>query len=286
MKKLSSFKVSLVAIGIFILAGQAVAAVVPATVMPGDPAVDGSFIKGYVARWKLVGRGADGSVVEMGTWTDSARVDTIHGREVLLRRQTWIHDRGAEGYYNVVDHKTLTPIMSQYVNAGGLYRRMEFSADGKVVHYQFSPQPPGEGVPPGKPLRLSDPMTQGAIELSQPYFDFNTGMFGLLIAGFPLKQGYSARFPVFRSYDPKSEPAWIDFEVKGKEDVPAGPGKTVNAWLVIAHSPDTDEVMTFDMVKEPPYIIRLRQPWQGRDWTFEMIEPPPLPPAASKPTTK
>ena len=114
-------------------------------------------------------------------------------------------------------------------------------------------------------------MVHGRIQLDRPYFDFNTGTFGLLLAAFPLKEGYSARFPVFRSYDPKAEPAWIDFEVKGKELAPAGPGKTVEAWLVVANSPDTNEVMTFDLVKEPPYIIRLRQPWQGRDWTFEMI---------------
>jgi hypothetical protein len=262
---------------------SATATAAPITVMPGDPAVDGSFIKGYANKWKLVGRGADGSVVEMGTWTDSARVDTIDGREVLLRKQTWVHDRGAEGYYNVVDHKTMAPIVSQYVNAGGLYRRMEFSPDGKSVEFELSPQPPGEGVPPRKPLRLSDPMTHGKVQLSRPYFDFNTGMFGLLIAGFPLKEGYSARFPVFRSYDPKAEPAWIDFEVKGKEKVAAGPGKTVDAWFVVAHSPDTEEVMRFDLIKEAPYIIRLQQEWQGRDWTFEMIEvPPPAPPPAAK----
>ena len=272
MRTSSKWTIALVAM---LAASPATAA--PVTVMPGDPAIDGSFIKSFVNKWKLVGRGPDGSVIEMGTWTDAARVATIEGREVILRKQIWIHDKGAEGYYNVVDHKTLEPIMSQYVNAGGLYRRMEFSADGKSVDYQFSPQPPGEGVPAGKPFSLSNPMTKGKIVLDHPYFDFNTGMFGLLIAGFPLKQGYSARFPVFRSYDPKAEPAWIDFEVKGKEKVDAGPGKTVDAWLVVANSPDTEEVMTFDLIKEPPYIIRLRQPWQGRDWTFEMVEVPAKP---------
>ena len=252
----------------------------PVTVMPGDPSVDGSFIKGYANKWKLVGRGPDGSVVEMGTWTDSARIDTIDGREVILRRQAWVHDLGAEGYYNVVDHKTLAPILSQYTNAGGIYRRVEFSPDGRAVRYQHSPMPLSDG----KPFRMSAPMQQGELKLAGSYFDFNSGMFGLLVAGFPLREGYSARFPVFRSYDPKAEPAWVDFEVKGKEEVAAGPGKTVEAWLVIAHSPDTDEVMTFDLVKEPPYIIQLRQAWEGRDWTFEMVDlpKPSVPPLSKK----
>jgi len=273
---------------VLLLIGADAEAANPVSVRPGDAIVDGSFIKGFINRWKLVGRGSDGSVVEMGTWTDAARVDTIGGREVLLRKQIWIHDSGAEGYYNVVDHKTLTPIVSQYTNAAGWYRRMEFSRDGSLVHFQHNPLPPGEGVPANARARMSEPMSEGQIKLSEPMFDFNTGMFGLLIAGFPLKEGYSARFPVFRSYYPKAEPAWVDFEVKGKEMVQAGRAGNIEAWLVVAHSPDTDEVMTFDLIKEPPYIIRLRQPWQGRDWTFEMIDPPAPsapPPAVSNRST-
>lgn len=244
----------------------------PVTVRPGDPSIRGEVIKPYQNKWKLVGRGPDGSTVEMGTWMDVARVDHIGDREVLIRRQIWIHDRGAEGYVNIVDHKTLTPILSQYTNAGGLYRRIEFSPDGRTVRYQSTPIPPQDSVPsPPKPYRISSPMLSGEIKLESRFFDFNTGMFGLLLAGFPLKQGYSARFPVFRSYDPKAEPAWVDFEVQGREKVPAGPGKTLETWLVVAHSPDTDEVMTFNLSSEPPYMIRLRQTWQGRDWTFEMM---------------
>jgi len=239
------------------------------TVRPGDAAVDGSLIQKYQNKWKLVGRGGDGSTIEMGTWSDFARVDTIEGREVLLRRQIWIHERGAEGYVNVVDHKTMQPILSQYTNAGGVYRRMEFSPDGRAVHYQVSPVP-GSQAPGSKPVRISSPMLEGKVKLSAPLFDFNTGMFGLILAAFPLHEGYSARFPVFRSYDPKPEPAWVDFEVKGRESVETA-GKTFDTWLVIAHSPDTDEVMTFNLVQSPPYIIRLRQAWQGRDWTFEMV---------------
>lgn len=243
----------------------------PLTIRPGDPSVHGDFIKPYQNKWKLVGRGPDGSTVEMGTWTDVTRIDHIDGREVILRRQIWVHDRGSEGYVNVVDHKTLAPILSQYTNAGGIYRRIEFSPDGRTARYQSSPMPVQEPAPGSKPFRISAPMASGEIKLENPLFDFNTGMFGLLLAGFPLKEGYSARFPVFRSYDPKPEPAWVDFEVQGREKVSAGPGKTLDTWLVVAHSPDTDEVMTFNLSPDPPYIIRLRQPWQGRDWTFEMM---------------
>ncbi len=261
------------------------AAADPVTIAPGDPAVDGTFIKPYVTKWKVMGRAPDGSVIQMGTWSDATRIDTINGREVLLRWQAWIHDKGAEGYYNIVDHRTMAPILSQHVNSAGTYRPMEFSPNGKAVTYQeFQPAPPE----PGKPMPMSAPAQSGLVKLKSPYFDFNTGMFGLLIAGFPLKEGYLARFPVFRSYDPKAEPAWVDFEVKGKETVSAGPNKKLETWLVVVHSPDTDEVMTLNLAKEPPYVIQLRQPWEGRDWTFEMVDvsTPPAPTASGQKQSK
>jgi hypothetical protein len=114
-------------------------------------------------------------------------------------------------------------------------------------------------------------MEQGEIVADMPVYDFNSGMFGLLIVGFPLKAGYTVRFPVFNISERSKAPAWIDFRVEGKETVAAGPGKQLEAWSVVANSPATKEVMRFDLIKEAPYIIRLRQEWQGRDWTFEMM---------------
>jgi hypothetical protein len=238
------------------------------TVKVGDAAVDGSFIQPYKNKWKLVGTAPDGSVKEMGTWSDDTRVVDLEGRKVLKRRQSWNYGFGIETYINIVEQKTLTPVMSQYVNAGGLYYRFEYARDGKTVRYQRSPQPQGDG---SAPVKISSPMEQGELVADMRVFDFNAGMFGLLIAGFPLKAGYSARFPVFNIAEPSKVPAWIDFRVDGKAMVAAGPGKQVEAWQVVANSPATGEVMRFDLVKQPPYIIRLRQEWQGRDWTFEMM---------------
>lgn len=241
----------------------------PLTVRPGDASVDGSVILPYHNSWRLMGRAPDGSVIQMGVWSDTLRVDTINVREVIVRIQQWVHERGAEGYFNILDHHTLAPVLSSYTNALGIYRRLEYSADGRRVHFQQSPQPVGEGN--HQPFRLSAPMQQGDVTASGSFYDFNTGTFGLLLAGFPLREGYSARFPVFRSYDPTSEPAWINFEVTGRETVPAGPGHTLETWRVVVHSPDTEETMIFNIVKQAPYVIRLQQEWNGRDWTFDMM---------------
>ena len=240
----------------------------PVKVLVGDKAVDGSFMESYKNKWKLIGKAPDGSVKEMGTWSDDVQVLDMDGRKVIKRRQSWNYGKGIETYINIVDQEKLTPILSQYVNSGGLYYRFEFGSDGKTIRYQRSPQPAGD--PPG-PFKISSPMEQGDVVADIPIFDFNSGMFGLLIAGFPLQAGYSAKFPVFNTSDPGHVPAWVDFQVEKQEVVPAGPGKSVKAWLVTVHSPATDEVMRFDLIKEPPYIIRLRQEWQGRDWTFEMM---------------
>ena len=114
----------------------------------GDSAVDGSFIQPYSNQWKLVGKGADGSVVEMGVWSDRAALGEIAGRKVIRRRQLWIHDKGAEGYFNVVDAKTLAPIISQYTNGAGIYYRVEYDIAGTIIRYQRSPQPGNEPGPP------------------------------------------------------------------------------------------------------------------------------------------
>jgi len=251
----------------------------PVTLLPGNPAIDGSFIQPYKTKWNLMGRGADGSVIQMGVWVDSTRIDTINGREVLIRRQAWIHDKGSEGYYNIVDHKTMEPVLSQHVNSAGTYRRYEFSPNSTSVRYQQFQPDPQQGL-----KAMTAPAEQGVLALQKPYFEFNCGMFGLLIAGFPLKEGYSARFPVFRSYDPKAEPAWIDFEVKGKETISAGPYKNLETWLVVVNSPDTGEVITLNLAKVPPYVIKLRQPWDGRDWTFDLVDVT-KPQTPAKPTT-
>lgn len=252
-----------------ILVCSAQAAPTTRTIHLSDPAVDGSFIQAFSNKWKLVGKGADGSVVEMGVWLDRAVLDEVNGRKVVKRQQMWLHDQGAEAYLNIFDAKTMAPIVSQYVNAGGLYRRMEFDAAGTRVRYQMSPFPEPNADNPKIPAGAK--MLEGEIKTAAPYFDFNTGMFGLLIAAFPLQQGYSARLPVFKSYAPAAAPDWVDFEVTGKEAVPAGPGKSVEAWRVVVHSPATQETMIIHMTKQAPYIIRLQQAWMDRDWTFEMM---------------
>ena len=86
-------------------------------------------------------------------------------------------------------------------------------------------------------------MEQGEVKTAAPFFDFNSGMFGLLIAGFPLEKGYSARFPVFKSFEPAAEPAWIDFQVTGREPSPqarASRGSLARSRALAGHGRNDD----------------------------------------------
>jgi hypothetical protein len=78
------------------------------------------------------------------------------------------------------------------------------------------------------------------------------------------------RFPVTNVIKPGPAPAWIDFHVVKRERVPLG-RESVDCWLVVVNSPTTGEVMRIDVATRQPYVIRLRQVWAGRDWTFVKI---------------
>jgi len=226
----------------------------PAVLKVGDPAVDGSIIKPFTNQWSMVFTKPDGASRNMGTWTDEVKVEAKNGRSVLTRTQTTTTKAGQGKYVNVVDHKTLAPISSEYTNTKGVFKHADF--DGAHVKFKHT-----AGTPDSK-------MEEQEATLDPPPFDFNGGMYGLTIVGFPLKEGYSARFPAFNTEDGKIE--WTTYQVAGRRKVPAGPGKEVEAWIVNLHF-DSGVAMEFAMVKEAPYIIRLVQSDKNGTWTFEML---------------
>ena len=256
---------ALLFLGLFVPA--VVAAEQHAFARGGDARVDGTLIQAYKAKWKITGRGKDGTVKDGGTWSDSVQLVKLHDRDVLRRAQVWNYGSGTETFVNYVDRKTLLPIITEFTNTSGIYYRFEYSADARTVRYQRSPPLKDDSAP----YNIADPMEQGTVHLDVPVWDFNGGMFGLLIAAFPLEAGYAAKIPVFPLVEPNAHPAWVDFTVADKTTVAAGPGKTLEAWNVVANSPATKEVMRFALAKEPPYVIELRQEWQGLDWTFELM---------------
>lgn len=252
---------ALVVLGTFFLgalAGAAADAPEPSTVKVGDPAVDGSFIKPFKNAWNVVRFKPDGTPVVVGSWTDDVQVGEEKGRPVLKRVQHEKLPRGNFVMTNVVDRKTLAPILSDISNDKGYHMRLEFVDPTHVKTEHVG----GPGAKPGEPLKKED------LEISMPVYDFLGGMYGMLLVGFPLHEGYAAKFPIFLDEGNKID--WLTFHVGAKESVAAGPGKKVDAYRVTTEQGGFK--MIFHLTKEPPHVIRLEETGPtGVRTVFEMM---------------
>jgi hypothetical protein len=99
-------------------------------------------------------------------------------------------------------------------------------------------------------------------------------MFGVLLATFPLREGYTATFPTdppeYKNKEGAEPVEWLTFRVTGRESVAAGPGRQVEAWVV-----ETDMSFGHDkfwLTREPPYVIKLIYTGpRGGKQVFEMM---------------
>jgi len=66
--------------------------------------------------------------------------------------------------------------------------------------------------------------------MKEPIFDYNGGMYGILLAALPLKEGFKAKFPSLS--EDHDEIDWIGVVMGKQELVEAGPGKQVMAWPI------------------------------------------------------
>jgi hypothetical protein len=180
------------------------------TILPGDARVDGSIIRAATNAWKMTGTSPGGRRTDGGVWKD--KIELVDRNGVTLIRRTQL-DSGPEGtttFITEADQKKLTPILAEVTTAGGFHRVLKFES-GHVHSIVTAPPKQGEAVK----TRESD------VAISQPVFDFDGGMFGLLVAGFPLRENFSAKFPVF---DPRNGVAWATYTVIGRERVPGWKG--------------------------------------------------------------
>jgi hypothetical protein len=222
----------------------------PEKIVPGDARVDGSFIRTVSNAWKMTGISPGGHRKDGGIWKDRIEVFDRNGQSILRRTQVDSGPDGTTTFVTETDQRSLRPIRAE-VTTPALHRVLTFEAD----HVHSS-------------VTVAGKSQEKDIAISQPVFDFNGGLFGLLIDGFPLKAGFSAAFPVF---DPRSGIAWARYTVIGRERVPSGKGRTTEAWTVEVQDPVRTARMLFSLTKEPPYIIRLQEIGEGVVWTFDMM---------------
>ena len=209
----------------------------PQRVAVGDAAVDGSILRPYDNVWRYdVTTVADGVRHFQGLWTDHLESITRDGKTLWRRVQGTTYANGAvSSTINVFEPTTLAPVSSESRNPDGSFLHRDF-AGGRIHARRIAA--------PGAKETTAD------ADLGKPVFDFAGGLWGLLLASFPLRAGYSATLPSIAEFDDKLEP--VSFTVRGKETVSAGCKGNVEAWAV-----DVGE-STFWLTKDPPYIVKLR----------------------------
>lgn len=211
----------------------------PVKVKVGDPIVSGAAIKPYKNLWQLTYSKPGREPIDAATWSDEVEAINVGGRALLKRTQVAKYSRRdiTITTVNVFDPRTLAPISRDFKQSDGTYAHLDFGEH--TIKSQRMAVPGGE-------------VTQGQVTLDTPVFDFFGGMYGLLVAAFPLKEGFAATLPSLD--ESKDDIRWATFKVVRKEMVEAGAGKQVEAWVV-----ETDDhgPMTFWLTKDAPYIIKL-----------------------------
>ena len=164
----------------------------------------------------------------------------LNGHSVMKRTQIahYLKKNVTVTTVNVFDPRTMQPISMDEARVGMTgYTHRQF--DGAAIKFRR--------VDPGK-----NDVNEGEAQLELPVFDFYGGMWGLLLASCPLREGYKGALPSVAENEEKLR--WCRFEVTGEETVAAGGGKKVKAWMVRT---DDHGAMTFWLTKEAPYVIKL-----------------------------
>ncbi|HKW16460.1 MAG TPA: hypothetical protein VJO35_03025 [Terriglobales bacterium] len=216
----------------------------PQKITPGSSAVDGSFLKPYKNAWKIVYEFPGREPFLVGMWTDELSEVEVNGRHLLKRSQ--MADYAKYGivstYVNVFDPKTMAPVYSDFKRSDtGEWAHREF--DGARVTYRKA--------------ESAEAKTQtGELKLSEPIFDYNGGLYGVLLAALPLKEGLQASLPTLSEDRDVLDPVTVTV---GKQELTdAGPVKQVLAWPVDTEANYANHSHSiFWITKDPPYVIKL-----------------------------
>jgi len=217
----------------------------------GDGTITGAKLKPYSNAW-MFSFVKDGRKRDQGIWSDVLRYRDVDGKYLLERVQGMTYSNGLSSVtINRFDPATLEPVYSE-----------QHTPDGKVVKRSFA----------GKHVELHLTKAAGAPEevtvtdLKSDVFDFNGGMYGMLIAARPLRAGYSGTIPAVGEFD--NNPVSIPFHVVRRETVEAGFKGRMDAWVVDVGG---ENPMTFWISDGPPYILRLELPMSGGTAMYDII---------------
>jgi len=215
---------------------------------------DGSRLHPYVNAWRYDVTLPDGSVHPQGVWTDQLLKTTRDGRDVFVRAQGTVFVNGTTAaVLNVFDPKTLMPISDEQTLKGGGLQKRSFDKGGIEARRTDSA---------GAAEKVTVTPATGAL------YDYYGGMYALLLATAPLKEGYQASFSSIDEFEDK--PIEVEFKVLGREEAPAGARGSIETWKVASSRPGQYDLVAW-VTDQPPYVIRLNILTPDKrlyDWTM------------------
>jgi hypothetical protein len=217
----------------------------PEVIKVGDATVDGSLLKPYKNAWKVVYAFPGKEPFLAGTWTDELAGVDVNGRHLLKRTQMADYAKYniVSTYVNVFDPKTMAPVSQDFTRSDtGEWAHRDF--ESTRVKYRR-----------GNSANAANAQS-GQIDLKEPVFDYNGGMYGVLLAALPLKEGFKASLPTLS--EDRDELERVTVTVGKQELVESGPGKQVMAWPVDTEANyDNKSHSIFWVIKDAPYVIKL-----------------------------
>ena len=208
------------------------------TVRPTDGIVDGSFIEPYSVSWTSYS--VDTSGVKAPGRRVAEKVDTlsVDGMPALKFAQEWYAADGSFQYVNttVADRNTLQLIKFDSKAPIGGMGHVDFDGVRATGFAAFAPE--------------ADHVVIDTVLAEIP---FARGLAGLLVAAFPLANGYSATFPVMSWGGKCNQPCdvWFSFKVTGSDTIEIPSIGAVDVWVV-----EMQNGITYWVTRSSPYLVR------------------------------
>lgn len=225
-----------------------VSALAQVKVAVGDALVNGGRLQPFKNEWGMKVIKPDGTVLpNVGTWTDEMEAVEVGERPCWKRTQhaTYKRQNGEVAMtnttVNVFDRKTFAPVSREF----GKRENKGESSGTKITFGEHSMKV--ENTENGK---------TEVKELPASYaFDFYGGIYAVLWAALPLRDGFSATFPSYAEDEHPEVVTPVTYKVVGHETTEAGARGKVDAWVV--ESDGTIGHLKYWVSKDAPYVIRM-----------------------------
>ena len=226
------------------------------TLWVGNAAVSGRRLAPYTNLWNLIFVDSAGGKHAAGTVSDRLSGDSarsgIQVRTQMQRAPNGITVTTRNGF----DPRTMAPVYRSFEISN--HRRVDIAFDSAGVTGSVRDS---SGT---HPIKLA---------LPRPVFDFEGGLYGLLLRALPLREGYTTTLATLGEVlDPSAGPEravhFVTVRVTRRERVAAGQGRMLDTWRVEAITHDFGTLI-FWLADDPPYIIRAQAPIANGVATYE-----------------